>query len=496
MKGTESSSVFSSAPHVQVPQGILAQAPGAIVMIGFGSIGRGLLPLMARHIGFDPARFTVIDPDGSHRAAAQALGVNFICTALTRDNFRAVLEPLLTAGGGQGLCVNVSVDVSSVDVMRLCHDIDSLYIDSSVEPWEGYFHDKNIDIAARTNYAMREMMLAEARSHNRRGATAVSSCGANPGMVSWLVKEALVNLACDLAIETDAPQNRKEWAQLMQRCGVKGMHVAERDMQRSKNPKKMGVFVNTWSVEGMVAEGLAPAEIGWGTHERWMPSHARRHKTGCLAAIYMMQSGGDTRVRSWCPTAGPQRAFLVPHHESVAIADYYTIGPAHQPEYRPTVHYAYRPSNVALLSLDEMFERGGKLPKKQQVLGEEDILDGADELGVLLYGHAKNAYWYGSQLTIDEARHLAPHQNATGLQVSSGVLAGIIWALENPECGVVEADDMDYRRCLDIQKPYLGKVAGYYTDWHPLKNRGGLLPENLDRDDPWQFKNVLVRTPA
>ena len=90
MKGTESSYVFSSAPHVQVPQGILAQAPGAIVMIGFGSIGRGLLPLMARHIGFDPARFTVIDPDGSHRAAAQALGVNFICTALTRDNFRAV----------------------------------------------------------------------------------------------------------------------------------------------------------------------------------------------------------------------------------------------------------------------------------------------------------------------------------------------------------------------------------------------------------------------
>lgn len=76
------------------------------------------------------------------------------------------------------------------------------------------------------------------------------------------------------------------------------------------------------------------------------------------------------------------------------------------------------------------------------------------------------------------------------------MLAGIVWALENPDAGVVEADDMDFARCLDVQKPYLGKVAGYYTDWHPLKGRGSLAPEMLDRDDPWQFKNVLVRTPA
>jgi homospermidine synthase len=42
--------------------------------------------------------------------------------------------------------------------------------------------------------------------------------------------------------------------------------------------------------------------------------------------------------------------------------------------------------------------------------------DGADELGVLLYGHARNAYWFGSRLTIAQATALAPHQNATGLQ--------------------------------------------------------------------------------
>jgi homospermidine synthase len=43
----------------------------------------------------------------------------------------------------------------------------------------------------------------------------------------------------------------------------------------------MNVFVNTWSVEGFISEGLQPAELGWGTHEKWMPKNAGKHKTGC-----------------------------------------------------------------------------------------------------------------------------------------------------------------------------------------------------------------------
>ena len=69
----------------------------------------------------------------------------------------------------------------------------------------------------------------------------------------------------------------------------------------------------------------------------------------------------------------------------------------------------------------------------------------------------------------------------------------MVWALENPEEGVVEADEMDFRRCLDVQRPYLGPVTGEYTEWTPLDSRGVLFPEDVDADDPWQFKNVSVR---
>jgi homospermidine synthase len=415
--------------------------------------------------------------------------------AVTRKNYRKLLKPLLTKGGGRGFCVNLSVDTGSVDLMRLCRELGVLYVDTVVEPWLGFYFDDGMDNAERTNYALRETLLAE-KHRSPGGPTAVSTCGANPGMVSWFVKQALVNLATDMKLDFREPKqsDREGWARLMKKAGVKGIHIAERDTQRTRKPKPLNVFWNTWSVEGFISEGLQPAELGWGTHEKWMPKNARRQRKGSKAAIFLEQPGANTRVRSWCPTPGPQYGFLVTHNESISITDFFSLrGRDGKVTYRPTCHYAYHPCNDAVLSLHEMFGAAGKAQPVHHVLDENELVDGIDELGVLLYGHRKNAYWYGSQLSLEETRRIAPYQNATGLQVTSAVLAGMVWALENPEAGIVEADEMDYRRCLEVQRPYLGPVNGFYTDWTPLTGRPGLFPEDIDKSDPWQFRNILVR---
>ena len=468
---------------------------GPLVMIGFGSIGRGTLPLIERHFRFDKSRMVVIDPSDDNRALLDERGIAFMRQAVTKDNYRELLAPLLSRGGGRGFCVNLSVDTGSVDLMRFCRELGALYIDTVIEPWLGFYFDAGADNAARTNYALRETLLAEKR-RRPGGPTAVSTCGANPGMVSWLTKQALVNLAGDLglAFEEPAAHDRDGWARLMRRAGVKGLPIAERDTQRARKPKPLDVFWNTWSVEGFIAEGLQPAELGWGTHETWMPATAREHRQGCKAAIYLEQPGANTRVRSWCPTPGAQYGFLVTHNESISIADFFTVrDTCGKVLYRPTCHYAYHPCNDAVLSLHEMFGAAGRAQPIQHVLGEDELVDGIDELGVLLYGHGRNAYWYGSQLSLDEARRLAPYQNATGLQVASAVIAGMAWALENPEAGIVEADEVDYRRCLEVQSPYLGPMRGHYTDWTPIAGRPGLFAEDIDAADPWQFRNILVR---
>jgi homospermidine synthase len=169
------------------PSTILADFKGPIVMIGFGSIGRGTLPLLLRHIRLDRRKFIIIDPDDSNRHLAEKEGLSFMKLAITRENYAKTLTPLLTWGPIQGLIVNLSVDVSSVDVMKLSMDIGSLCIDTVVEPWPGFYDNPKLSPSLRSNYALRnEVMKLKARYAG--APTAISCCGANPGMVSWFVK--------------------------------------------------------------------------------------------------------------------------------------------------------------------------------------------------------------------------------------------------------------------------------------------------------------------
>jgi homospermidine synthase len=460
---------------------------GRVVMVGFGSIGQGVLPLILRHIDMPRERITVVTAEARGREVASEFGVEFRQVALTRDNYREVLQPLLGRGD---FLLNLSVDVSSVALIELAHETGALYLDTCIEPWAGGYTDPSLTPSQRSNYALRESALALAPKF-AGGPTAVLTHGANPGLVSHFVKQALLNIAHDTGLQVRAPRDRIGWALLARDLGIKVMHIAERDTQVSGAPKQPGEFVNTWSVDGFVGEGQQPAELGWGTHERHFPADAQRHGFGCDAAIYLMRPGASTRVRTWTPMEGPFHGFLVTHNESISIADYYSLTEGGTVRYRPTVHYAYHPCDDAVLSLHELAGKNWALQANKRLMMKE-IATGVDELGVLLMGHAKGAYWYGSRLSIDEARRLAPHNNATSLQVTVAVLGGMIWAIENSKSGVVEADALDHARILEIARPYLGEVVGAYSDWTPLEGRGALFPEAVDASDPWQFKNFRV----
>jgi homospermidine synthase len=465
---------------------IHAQFSGRLVMLGFGSIGQGVLPLILRHIALPRERITIVTAEPRGAEVAAEYGVRFVQQALTRDNYRDVLTPLLAPGD---FLLNLSVDVSSVALVALAGDLGALYLDTCVEPWAGGYTDPSLSPSQRSNYALRESALALKAGS---GPTAVMTHGANPGLVSHLVKEALLNIARDTGVATATPGSREDWAALAQRLGVKVIHIAERDTQVADRPKAVGEFVNTWSIDGFVGEGCQPAELGWGTHERALPADGRRHEFGGDAAIYLLRPGASTRVRSWTPVEGPFHGFLITHNESISIADYYTVrNAAGAVAYRPTAHYAYHPCDDAVLSVHELAGKNWAMQPRQRLMMAE-ITSGIDELGVLLMGHSRGAYWFGSRLDIATARALAPHNNATSLQVTAAVLAGMVWAMENPRAGVVEADELDHARCLEIMRPYLGEVVGEYSDWTPLQDRAKLFAEDLATDDPWQFQNFRV----
>ncbi|QLZ70522.1 Homospermidine synthase [Legionella sp. PC1000] len=450
-----------------------------ILILGFGSIGQAILPLLFQYFKLDPSQIHILSKHNFGADVAQKYNASFKEIAVTEKNYQELLSSILEPGD---FLLNLSVGVSSIDLIKYCHLNKILYLDAAAECWEERYSDNS---QLLSNYALRDATL-QLKKH---GPTAVLRHGANPGLVSHFLKQALWNVAKDNKWEGDLPQKAVEWAQLAHDLDIKTIHISERDTQISSQVKKENEFINTWSVDALISEALRPAELGWGSHERHWPHDANHYNFGSNCGIYLSQPGAETQVRTWTPS-GPINGFLITHTESLSIAEYLTLKKDNKVYYRPTVHYAYHPCSDAILSLKELVQRK-YIPQKEKRIILKEIIDGTDELGVLLMGNKKGAYWYGSRLSIHEAKKLANHNNATSLQVAAGVLSGMIWAINNPECGIIEPEDMDHEYILSLALPYLGYVGGYYTDWTPLKDKNNSNTD-LDQSDPWQFINIRI----
>ena len=458
---------------------------GQIVILGFGSIGSGLIPLLLKHT--DSTKITIIGGDDRNINIAAKYNIAHVVSPITQENYQRVLDRELKSGD---FLVNLSVNVSSKSLVEYCRDNNILYIDTCIEPWEGFYTDTSLPPEKRSNYALRQDMLDLRETWKQTASgntpTAILAHGANPGLVNHFVKRALLDIAAKHNLKM---YDTIDWPTFAEKVGLKVIHIAERDTQIPVRPKKVGEFVNTWSVDGFISEGLQPSEMGWGTHEKTIPVDSNEFSWGCKSARWLNQPGCVTRVRSWTPLEGAYHGWIITHNESISIADYFS-----KDGYRPTVHYAYHPCDAAVLSLHEMAGKNFQEQSEKRLIVDE-VIGGIDELGVLLMGELdgnRYCYWYGSQLDIDTARRLAPHNNATSLQVVAPVLAGILYAIENPNQGIMEADELPYEEIMAITDPYMGKMVGVWTDWTPLQNRGMLFPEDVDASDPWQFKNFRV----
>ncbi len=227
------------------------------IIVGYGSISTALLPILTKELGQVFSKIIIIDPKNPS-APGCISGLTFVQSAVTKDNYKELLSTV----DSETFVINLSVDVSSIDLVAYCQERGALYIDTCIEPWGGHYVDPSIEASSRTNYALREAMLA-LRKQFPTGPTAVIAHGANPGIVSHFIKKALHNLKSTLIPDDDeAPRTRQDWAALASKLSIRTIHIAEHDTQLPLEPKRPNEFVNTWSVDGFISEGCQPAELG------------------------------------------------------------------------------------------------------------------------------------------------------------------------------------------------------------------------------------------
>ena len=504
------------------------QFQGKILVIGYGAVSRCAFPLLFKHLNVDPKKLTVIDfadLPADVIATITDRGAKFKKDKIVRDRMGKQLASYVSKGD---LIIDLGWNIGCNDILQWCHDHDVLYINTSVEVWDPYEGMHTAPPQHRTLYHRHlEMRRLVASWKNRQGPSAVVDHGANPGLVSHFTKDALATMADQWLDDhkkktprrdliTDALR-RRAWNHLAMHLNVQTIHISERDTQITNQPKRPHEFVNTWSIEGFYEEGTAPAEMGWGTHEKNLPPHAHFHRSGPGNQICLANYGCRTWVRSWVPNEEIV-GMVIRHGEAFSISEFLTVTdssplscptnpithPAkptsNAPEkvlYRPTVHYAYCPCDMAVASLHELQMRNDKLQPDLRIM-YDDITQGEDKLGCLLMGHDYKSWWVGSLLDIQETRQLVPGQNATTLQVAISIVAAAKWMIENPRQGIHLPDYLPHEYILKLAKPYLGPYFNKAVNWSPLDNWSAAFTGYSARPKPapqdaWQFTTFLTR---
>jgi homospermidine synthase len=476
-----------------------------VLIIGYGSVSKCTLPLLFKHVKIPYKNVTVMDFVDQRRALAgwTRKGVNYVQRRITPTN---MAQEFAKYAGPGGLIIDLAWNIGCIDILTWCHDNGVLYVNTSVEEWDPY-----AGIHLKTPYQKslyhRQMAIRDMVSKwdGNRATTAVLDHGANPGLISHFTKRGLVDIAAKAVRDKSTPRKTAKllekhlrdgnFPRLAMVLGVKAIHCSERDTQITDRPKEVDEFVGTWSVEGLREEGISPAEMGWGTHEKKLPALAHAPAYGPKNQIFLAQMGMNTWVRSWIPEQEIV-GMVIRHGEAFGISDRLTVWKGKRAAYRPTVHYAYMPCHETISSLHELRARNYDLQPRWRIMNDE-ITSGEDILGALLMGHRYNSWWTGSILSIEESRRLVPHQNATTLQVAIGVLAAAMWMIEHPDEGVKLPDDLPYKYVLDIAVPYLGKFVSQACDWTPFSNYQVFFKENraakLDPKNVWSFQNFLFK---
>lgn len=474
-----------------------------ILFVGYGAVAECTLPILFKHLQVPAKNVTVMDfADRKAKLAPWVKkGVRYVRDRVTEANMGTLLAKHVGPGD---LLIDLAWNIDACEILQWCHDHGVKYINTSTELWDPYAHGANAHPTKKTLYYRHMNLRRMTAKWKTKGPSAVIEHGANPGLISHFVKQGLIDIGHKLIKDKKATGRKagkiagliatRQFNVLAQTLGVKVIHCSERDTQITNQPKEVDEFVNTWSIEGFREEGTTTAEMGWGTHEKTLPAHAFQHTGGPRNQICLARMGMNTWVRTWVPDYNIL-GMVVRHGEAFTISDKLTVWKNGKAVYRPTMHYAYCPCDEAIASLNEMRGYNYRLVENQRIMNDE-ITKGSDILGALIMGHDYKSWWVGSDLSIEESRRLVPHQNATTMQVAISVVAASMWMIENPEEGVRVPDELPHDYVLKIAKPYLGRWISTPSDWTPLQSRDttfdGYNQPDLDRKDPWQFKNFLV----
>ena len=483
---------------------------GKIVQFGFGAVGKSFYEKVAKEIRFKEYHYYVITREEYEFDAFVNLGgmiANFVVAEVTRENFKEVFGQYLNKGD---LLIDFADTVGTRDICEWCAENNIMYLNTGEADWPDHwysiFEENELKNALKEKYK---------NSENANQHPIVLHHGNNPGLVSHFTKAAI-----EYIINTQFLKN-KHLKELMKQgkfheaareLGITMIHVNDIDLQKVKGSYQDNILFSTWCTDSFWFEMLSEATISIGTHERIDFEEECNRLDIEKGYLEFKKMAIDRKCNTYYP-GGKFVGYLVPHEETITIAESLEVKENGKVVYRPTVMFIYQPCSYALeyfshakvneypkvdpLKPADCEEEGKSIirgylyPEDFEILYQEMIDAGTEYVGVLLMGEHFEPVWVGNRIEdtyLYKNKKDSYWQTPTIPPVAMSALAAVCWMLKNKEKGgIYFPDDIkDYAYILKTAEKYISKTI-YQT--FSKKEVESALEVKLDTI---QLKDILI----
>ena len=482
-----------------------------IVVLGIGAVGKCVSHYLPEWFKIDYKNLTLIDKDAKTADFPTVVelvkqGATFKQYTILSVNVQKLFEKILKLTKGD-IVIDVTTRTDTTKIITLCRKMQLIYLNTDI-------YDETptsikpimcpVDFAISTTHYNVENLIQKTQHHGN--ITNILECGMNPGLISIFVKKGLRDLA---RYVLQHKQNKslknalvnKDYYNIAKMLGVRVIHCSEIDTQVPEIKQNKELMVNTWSCVGLVDEGCEPCEISMGTHERVIPVDPRYVNDSIPQVAIINKDGITMRFKSYVPIFKDKDEKIIEFKEIKGVSVHHGEGISlnmfiSKDEYAPTMQYVYQLSPLT----DKIIKSKGRtelvkytLEDKWKVMNmHEDKLNGTDNVGAcfILESNPINSedkkpwgWWTGTMLNTNYTKNVLKDDyfGPTVIQVMAGILSGLSWIIDNPEMGVLFAEEMDEGYVISKAKKYLGhiysgpitgvKIAGYTVNDLMVTNR-------------------------
>lgn len=422
-----------------------------IFIFGYGLVGKSFLRLLKEEIELDMKQVFIIDKSKEELNEflnEGGLKENYLLHFIESNNYKRIFSSIISKGDA---LLDFSEQTKNLDSLTWCLQNGVFYLSTSDGTWPE-------EDETATAYDIFKNIKKIETKYQKGYPSSVIEIGCNPGIVSLFVKEGIKKVAEDIENKSVIKAlNNNDFATAAKELEIETIIISDHDtLELKESLNSEDIFYNTWSPVGLYDEAVSLVELVIGTSFdidkiKDKVKYFNPKDGYCLLNV----RGIETIEKTYSPS-GYFDGHLITHEETLTIGDYLSVYEDNKLIYNPTVYFSYRPSKIALASLNRVKDKGYIKPNSFVRLS--DVLSkGGEYVGIILISRKYGNYYFGTGIDINDLRKKWPRETPTIIQVTSPAVAAFKWMIKNPDQGLTFPERLPEVEILNATKKYLGE---------------------------------------